>query len=337
MEFQRTFKSAIKITRTAFTRVAAGMVMTLCSSLAVSAQSTFPSRAVEVVVPYPPGGVTDIIARSLSHELQSLTGQPFVIENKPGATGIVAANLVKHATPDGYTLMMGTASQMTVLPALKTNLSFDPAKDFTALSLVGTTPYLLLVNAAVPAKTTADLIRLLRANPGKFNYSTSGVGSMPHLLGEMFKQMAKVEMTHVPYQGNSPATAAAVAGDVQITFDTVISARPFIESGQLRALGVASSKPIAALPGVPIIADVLPGFSGESWLCLYAPSATPADLIARLRQTVRKATSSPAFIQSAAAGGFEVPTLSATEVDAFLKDDAARWRDVARAANIILE
>jgi len=149
--------------------------------------------------------------------------------------------------------------------------------------------------------------------------------------------MAKVEMTHVPYQGNSPATAAAVAGDVQITFDTVISARPFTESGQLRVLGVASTSPIAAVPDVPTIASVLPGFSGESWLCLYAPSATSADLIDRLRQTVRKATSLPAFIQSAASGGFNVPTLSAAEVDAFLKDDAARWRNVARAANIVLE
>src|SRR5580704_7392323 len=155
MGLQRTSGSDIETARVAFARVAASIVMTLCGCLALSAQTTFPSRAVDVVVPYPPGGVTDIIARSLSHELQSLTGQPFVVENKPGATGIVAANLVKHATPDGYTLMMGTASQMTVLPALKTNLSFDPAKDFTALSLIGTTPYLLLVNAAVPAKTTA--------------------------------------------------------------------------------------------------------------------------------------------------------------------------------------
>jgi tripartite-type tricarboxylate transporter receptor subunit TctC len=337
MKLQRTFGRDIELAMTAFRCVAAGFVITLCSSWAASAQSAFPSRAVVVIVPYPPGGVTDIIARSLSHQFQLMTGQPFVIENKPGATGIVAANLVKHATPDGYTLMMGSASQMTVLPALKKNLPFDPEKDFAALSLVGTTPYVLLVNAAVPAKTTADLIRLLRANPGKYNYSTSGVGSMPHLLGEMFKQLAKVDMTHVPYQGNSPATTAAVAGDVQITFDTVISARPFIESGQLRVLGVASSRPIAALPEVPIIAGVLPGFSGESWLCLYAPSATPTDLIDRLRKIVRQAVGSPAFIQSATAGGFEVPTLSAPEVDTFLRDDAARWRDVARGANIILE
>jgi tripartite-type tricarboxylate transporter receptor subunit TctC len=322
---------------TALIRVAASAAIAIFPSLGVQAQTVFPSRAVDVIVPYPPGGVTDIVARSLSHELQSVTGQPFVVENKPGATGIVAANIVKHAAPDGYTLMMGSASQMTVLPALKAKIPFDPEKDFTALSLVGTTPYVLLVNAAVSAKTIPELIQLLRAYPGKFNYSTSGVGSMPHLLGEMFKQMAKVDMAHIPYQGNSPATEAVVAGDVQITFDTIISARPFIESGQIRALGVAASKPIAALPGVPTIAGVLQGFTGESWLCLYAPAATPAVLIDRLREIVSRAANSPEFAKTAAIGGFEVPELSVQEVDVFLKDDAARWRDVAHTANIVLE
>ncbi len=317
--------------------VTASALVVLTAVAAVQAQIAFPSRAVEIIVPYPPGGVTDIIARKLSHELQSVTGQPFVVENKPGATGIIAANILKHATPDGYTLMMGTASQMTVLPAIKANVPFDPEKDFTPLSLVGTTPYLLLVNTAVPAKTIPELIQALRANPRKYNYSTSGVGSMPHLLGEMFKQMANVEMTHVPYQGNSPATAAAAAGDVQITFDTVISARPFIDGGQIRALGVAAPKSIAALPAIPPIASVLPGFSGESWLCLYAPSATPTALIDRLRDIVRQAVLSPEFIKSAETGGFDVPDLSVQQVELFLKADAARWRDVAHGANIVLD
>src|ERR1700733_4800851 len=213
--------------------VAAIAAATLFASLGAMAQTTFPSRPVDMIVPYPPGGVTDIFARSLSHELQSITGQPFVVENKPGATGVIAANFVKHAAPDGYTIMMGSASQMTVLPALKTNVPFDPETDFVALSMVGTTPYVLLVNDAVPVSTPADLMQLLRANPGKYNYSTSGVGSMPHLLGEMLKQMAKVDITPVAYQGNSPATEALAAGDVQITFDTIVSARPFIEAGKI--------------------------------------------------------------------------------------------------------
>jgi tripartite-type tricarboxylate transporter receptor subunit TctC len=322
-------------------RAALGLVtasaLVVLTAVAAQAQTTFPSRAVEIIVPYPPGGVTDVIARKLSHELQSVTGQPFVVENKPGATGIIAANILKHANPDGYTLMMGTASQMTVLPAIKANVPFDPEKDFIPLSLVGTTPYLLLVNAAVPAQTIPELIQTLRANPHTYNYSTSGIGSMPHLLGEMFKQMANVEMTHIPYQGNSPATAAAAAGDVQITFDTVISARPFIDGGQIRALGVAAPKPIAALPAIPPIASVLPGFSGESWLCLYAPSATPAALVDRLREIVHQAVLSPDFIKSAETGGFDVPDLSVQQVNSFLKADAARWRDVAHGANIVLE
>ena len=325
---------------TARKSIAAAAALTLFASCAVvvaQAQSVYPTRAVEVIVPYPPGGVTDIIARTLSHELQFTTGQPFVVENKPGATGILAANIVKHAAADGYTLMMGSASQMTVLPALKANLPFNPEKDFTPLSLVGTTPYVLLVNAALPAKTIPELIALLHSNPGKFNFSTSGVGSMPHLLGEMFKQMAKVDMIHIPYQGNSPATVAVAAGEAQITFDTVISARPFISAGKIRALGVAAEKPIAALSDVPTIASVLPGFRGESWLCLYAPAATPAAVTDRLRDIIRQAIVSGNFAKSAATGGFDVPDLSRPQVDAFLKIDADRWRDVAHTAHIALE
>jgi tripartite-type tricarboxylate transporter receptor subunit TctC len=314
---------------------AAFALFDLCA--AVEAQDAFPTRAVEVIVPYPPGGVTDIIARSLAQELLSITGKPFVVENKPGATGIIAANIVKRAAPDGYTLMMGSASQMTVLPALKPNLPFDPEKDFTALSLVGTTPYLLLVNAALPAKTVPELIQLLRANPRRYNFSTSGVGSMPHLLGEMFKQMAKVDMTHIPYQGNSPATVAVAAGDAQVTFDTIISARPLIEGEKIRVLGVAAQQPVAALPGVPTIASTLPGFSGESWLCLYAPSRTPATVIDRLRSIIRRAVLSAKFAKSAETDGFDVPALSIAQVGAFLRTDASRWQNVARRARIILE
>jgi tripartite-type tricarboxylate transporter receptor subunit TctC len=327
----------IEAARRSIAAAAALALFASCAVVAAEAQSVYPTRPVEVIVPYPPGGVTDIIARSLSHELQFITGQPFVVENKPGATGILAANIVKHATPDGYTLMMGSASQMTVLPALKANLPFNPEKDFTALSLVGTTPYVLLVNAALPAKTIPELIALLHANPGKFNFSTSGVGSMPHLLGEMFKQMAKVDMVHIPYQGNSPATAAVAAGDAQITFDTVISARPFIDAGKIRALGVAAEKRIAALPDVPTIASVLPGFSGESWLCMYASSSTPVAVINRIHDIIRQAILSGEFAKSAAIGGFDVPDLSRAQVDVFLKADEARWRDVARTAHVTLQ
>jgi tripartite-type tricarboxylate transporter receptor subunit TctC len=314
-----------------------GAMIALFAVTPARAQSDFPSRPVDVIVPYAPGGVTDIIARTLSHELQSITGQTFVTENKPGATGIVAANFVKHAAPDGYTLMMGSTSQMSVMPGLKPGLPFDPAKDFAVLSLVGTTPYILLVNSRVSAKTIPELIQLMQDNPGKFNYSTSGVGSLPHLLGEMFKQKAKVEMTHIPYQGNSPGTVAAAAGDVQLTFDTLISARAFIDNGQLRPLGVTSAQPIDALLSVPAIASVLPGFTGESWLCLYAPAATPPVVLGRLRDAIGQAIQQPEFLKNAAAGGFAVPHLTVQQAEAFLRDDAARWRDVGRAANIVLD
>ena len=301
------------------------------------AQPAFPSRAVTLVVPFAAGGVTDIVSRSLSHELQTLAGQPFVVANKPGATGVVAAQFMKAAAPDGYTAMIGTGSQMSVLPALKSNLPFNAEKDFIAVSLLGTTPYVLLVNASVPAKSVPELIALMKANPGKYNYSTSGFGSLPHLAGELFKQRAHVEMAHIPYQGNSPATTAAVSGVVQITLDSPISSLPHVQAGSLRALAVAGAQPLEVLPGVPTLDSLFPGFRAESWLCLYVAAGTPPAVVARLRELAGRAIQQPQFLRSAQAGGFDVPTLSVEDTAAFLRDDAARWREVGQAAHIVLE
>ncbi len=315
-------------------RAAALIVLTVS---ATHAQPVFPTKPVTTVVPFAPGGVTDIMTRSLSQELQSITGQPFVVMNKPGGTGIIAAQFVKAAPHDGYTVLIGTGSQMSVLPALKSNVPFDPEKDFTPISLLGTTPYLLLVNSAVPATSLAELIALLQANPGKFNYSTSGFGSLPHLAGEMFKQMAKVEMIHVPYPGNSPATTAAVSGVVQVTFDSPSSSLPHVQAGTLRALAVASKQPIDAFPGVPTVGSLLPSFLAESWLCLYAAAGTPRTIVDRLSLVTDQAIHRPQFLQTAQTGAFNVPRLSAEEMAKFLRDDAVRWREVAKSANIVIE
>ena len=301
------------------------------------AQSAFPGRPVTAVVPFAAGGVTDIMTRSLSQEFQSITGQPLVVMNKPGGTGIIAAQFVKSAPHDGYTVLIGTGSQMSVLPALKPNVPFDAEKDFIPVSLLGTTPYVLLVHSSVPARTLPELISLLQASPDKFNYSTSGFGSLPHLAGEMFKQMAKVEMTHVPYPGNSPATTAAISGVVQITFDTPISSLPHVQAGTLRALAVASGEPIDVFAGVPTMDSVLPGFRAESWLCVYVAAGTPEAIVARLRHIVGQAMQRPQFLHNAQTGGFAVPRLSPEEVTKFLRDDAARWREVGKSANIVLE
>jgi tripartite-type tricarboxylate transporter receptor subunit TctC len=311
--------------------------LTVLMTLATYAQSGFPARPVTTVVPFAPGGVTDIVARSLSQELQGITGQPFVVMNKPGGTGIVAAQFVKAAPHDGYTVLIGTGSQMSVLPALKSNMPFDAETDFTAISLLGTTPYVLLVNSSVPAKTLPELIALLQASPGKFNYSTSGFGSLPHLAGEMFKQRAKVDMTHVPYPGNSPATTAAVSGVVEITLDSPLSSLPHVQAGTLRALAVATAHPVDAFLGIPTIDSVLPGFLAESWLCLYVAAGTPAAIVERLREMTDQAIRRPQFLKTAQTGGFDVPRLSPEEMLTFLRNDAARWREVAKSANIVVE
>jgi tripartite-type tricarboxylate transporter receptor subunit TctC len=313
------------------------VAITVLASAAAHAQSVFPTRPVTAVVPFAPGGVTDIMARSLSQEFQSATGQPLVVVNKPGGTGVIAAQFVRTAAPDGYTVLIGTGSLMSVLPALKSNPPFDAEKDFIAISLLGITPYVLLVNSSVTAKTLPELIALLQANPGKFNYSTSGFGSLPHLAGEMFKQMAKVEMTHVPYQGNNPATTAAVSGVVEITLDSPMSSLPHVQAGTLRALAVASGQPLDAFPGVPTVGSVLPGFLAESWLCLYVAAGTPPTIVDRLREITGQAIQRPQFLQTAQTGAFRVPRLSADEMAKFLRDDAARWREVAKSANIVVE
>jgi tripartite-type tricarboxylate transporter receptor subunit TctC len=243
----------------------------------------------------------------------------------------------KAAPLDWYTVLTGTGSQMSVLPALKSNTPFDAERDFDAISLLGTTPYVLLVNSSVPAKTLPELIALLQANPGKFNHSTSGFGSLPHLAGEMFKRMAKVEMTHVPYPGNSPATTAAVSGVVQITFDSPISSLPYVQAGTFRALAVANAQPIDAFPGVPTLGSVLPGFLAESWLCLYVAAGAPQAIVERLREATDQAIQRPQFLTTAKTGGFDVPRLSAEEMAKFLRDDAARWREVTKSANIVVE
>lgn len=312
-------------------------ILTLLAIPASAQVARGDAKRVDIVIPFPPGGATDVVGRSLAREMQSITGQSFVVENKPGATGAIAAEFVKRAAPDGGTLLLGTGSVLSVLPAVKSNLPFDAERDFAPIVMLATSPYILLVNAKVPASNLNELIALLKATPGKYNYSTSGIGSVPHLAGELFKQMAGVDMTHVPYQGNAPATTAAVSGDVQITIDSLVSSIAHVQAGRLKALGIASSTPMARLPGVPTVDTVLPGFNGETWLALFAPSRTPAATIQALRTAALEALKRPGYVQTAEAGGFGVPNQSLEETAKFLRDEIKRWTGVAKTARITLD
>jgi tripartite-type tricarboxylate transporter receptor subunit TctC len=298
--------------------------------------AAYPARPVNLVVAFPAGSGADIIARIIGKGLESAAGEPFIVNNRPGATGVIAADVVKRAAPDGYTVLVGTSATMAAYWALKIKPAFDTFADFVPVTPVAATHYLLLVNPAVPAKTVPEFIAYLKANPGKLNYGSGGIGGVPHLLAEMFKQASGTDMRHIPYQGTGPATNATIAGDVQVTFDQLI-AMNVVEGGRLRALGTSSPTPSRFAPDVPPIADTLPGFAGSSWLGLFVPNGTPAPVVERLRSYWIKASTLPEVTKSLEAAANTSLTMSGEDFVRFIKADADRWREVGQKAAITLE
>src|ERR671939_62915 len=235
------------------------------------------------MIPFPPGGSTDIIGRIAAEGLQRELGQPFVVDNRGGAGGAIGAKAIADAAPDGYTIGVATVSTHVVNPVVQKDLRYDPLADFTLISEIASVPNVLAVHPSVPARTVAELIAYAKANPGKLNYGTPGVGSLGHLIGETFKYSAKVELTHVPYRGAGPALNDALAGQVQVLFDNLPSSLPHIQAGRLRALAVAAEHRVAALPEVPTFAETgQPLVNDPSWFGLIGPAKLPADITTRL-------------------------------------------------------
>ena len=266
-----------------------------CSVLAVAQNVTagYPSQPVHIVVPFAAGGATDVTARIIGQKMAEEWGATVIIENKPGATGSIAAEYVAKANPDGHTLLMGTGSVNSVFPAVKKNLPFDTLRDFAAVSNFFVTPNILVVHPSVPAQNVAEFIALLKAHPKDYNFASSGAGSSIHLSGELFKQMAGVEMVHVPYKGSAPAVADLLAGHVKVMFDNLASSWPYVTQGQLRALGVTGAERDPLAPGVPAIAETLPGFDASSWAGLMAPAKTPPAIVEKISAAVQRAVKMP--------------------------------------------
>jgi tripartite-type tricarboxylate transporter receptor subunit TctC len=303
---------------------------------ALAQAQSYPTRPVSLVVAFPAGSGADVIARIVAKGMEIAAGEPFIVVNRPGATGAIAAESVKHAAPDGYTLLIGTNATMAAYWALKTNPAFDTLKDFAAVTPMASTYYLLLVNPAVPATTVAEFVDYLKANPGKLNYGSGGVGGTPHLLGEWFKQITGTDMRHIPYQGTGPATQATVAGEVQATFDQLI-AMNFVRQGQLRALGTTSPTPSPFAPGVPPITQTLPSFEASSWLGLFAPAGTPGTVVAQLR-SLWTAASRQGEVLTALERAANTPMLMPQdEFVRLIKTEAERWGAIGRKANIVIE
>src|SRR5687767_5466681 len=262
----------------------AGCCLLLVASASAVGQD-YPSRPLRLIVPFPPGGGNDILARTVGNRLTEVIRQPLVVDNRAGAGGVIGATLAAQAVPDGYTLFLGSVGNLAQNPALKENLSYDPVRDFAAVSLLATSAFILAVNPSVPAKSIQELVALAKASPGKLNYASSGAGSSLHMAMELFRHATGTDMLHVPYKGATTIMADVVSGRVQLVFSTMPPALPHVKSGKLRALGVSTAKRAAAAPEVPTIAESgVPGFEVSNWQGITAPAKTPRPIVLKLNR-----------------------------------------------------
>ena len=291
----------------------------------------WPTKPIKYVVPFPPGGTTDILARTVSEKLTLALGQPVIVENKPGAGGGVGADFTAKAAPDGYTIMGGTISTHAINASLYDKLPYDPVKDFAPITLLARVPNMLVVNPAVPAKNVTELIALLKANPNKFTFASSGNGTSQHLSGELFKAMAGVDMQHIPYKGSPPALQDVVGGQVTMTFDNITTALPLAKAGRLRALAVTTATRSAAAPEVPTLAESgLPGFEVGSWQGVFAPAGTPPDIVKRLNTEIVKILKLADVREKLIGLGAEPVGNTSEEFALLVKSEVVKWADVVK-------
>lgn len=294
----------------------------------------YPVRPIHLVVPFPPGGGLDTLARIVSPKLQASLGQPIVVENKVGAAGTIGIDYVAKAAPDGYTIAVGSPGNMSVTPALNPNLPYKPLRDLAPISMGVRMPMFLVVNPALPATSIQQLIALAKANPGKYTYSSGGQGSALHLAGELFNIRAGVNIRHIPYKGTAPAIADLLAGQVDMTIADA-SVLQHVKSGKLRALGQTTPTRAPSTPDIPTIAEGgVAGYSATNWYGFFAPAATPAAVVQKLNGAFVKALAEPDVVATLRNGGMDVAPSSSPDLGAFLKEDMERWAQVIKQAGI---
>jgi tripartite-type tricarboxylate transporter receptor subunit TctC len=319
----------------AFLRLA--VALALAALTASPALAAFPDKPLRIIVPFAPGGGTDAITRSLGIGLSEALGQPVIVDNKPGAGTIIGTDAVAKSAPDGYTLVMATFAH-AVNPALQPKLPYDTDKAFAPVALIGVSPNVLVVRADRPYKSVADLIAAAKAKPGALTFASQGNGTSAHLAGELFKSLAKVDITHVPYRGAGPAMTDLLGGQVDMMFATAAAARPFVSAGKMRALAVTTAHRSPAYAGVPTLAEAgVPGYAAESWYGLYAAAGTPRDVIARLNDSVRRAVKAEAFVKQTQTEGLVVNVGTPEELDRYVRAEEVRWRKVVKNGNITVD
>lgn len=291
---------------------------------------TFPSKAIKLMVGYAPGGTTDILARVVAHKLSEKLGQPVVVDNRPGAAGGIGSEIAARSAPDGYTLLMATASSHGINPAVYSKLSYDPVGDFQPVAFIASVPLVLAVNPSVGVSDIKALIELVKSKPGAMDYASSGNGSPGHLAGEMFRHMAGLTVQHIPYRGGAPSLTGVIAGETQYTFGTLPATLPHVKSGKLVALAVTTDKRSSVLPEVPTVAEALPGYEVNTWNGILAPKGTPAPVVARINEAVAEVMKSAETKAAFAREGAEPQAMTPAEFGAYISSGLAHWAKLVK-------
>jgi tripartite-type tricarboxylate transporter receptor subunit TctC len=318
--------------RTTFLSIATASLLAALLPGAAHAQG-YPNKPIRLIVPYAPGGATDIIGRAAAAELTKTMGQQVIIENRPGAGGNLGAEQVARSAPDGYTLLVSPSSLHGITPFLYTKLPYDPNKDLAPVIVLGSFANVLVMNPSIKANSVSELVALIKASPGKFTYASSGSGSTIHLSGEMFKSMLNLDIAHVPYKGSSPALTDLMGGQVSIMFDNIPSAITFIRSGKLKPLATTGPTRSSSLPELPTMIEAgFPGYISTAWFGIVAPAGTPKEIIARLNAEGQKVTKSPDFIKRMNELGYDIVGGSPEQMGAMIQEELKRWGPVVKTS-----
>lgn len=314
-------------------RLGAALIVVAALAASASAQTAYPAKPIQLVVPFAPGGATDIVARLVGQKLAERLGRPVVVDNRPGAGGNLGAAIVAKAPADGHVLFLGTIATHAINQSLYARLGYDPVRDFAPVSLLTSVPLVLVVPADLPARSVKDLVALAKARPGALNYASPGAGTALHLAGELFKSLAGVDVVHVPYKGSAPAITDLLGGRVSLMFDTTLSALPHVKAGKLRALAVTTARRSAALPELPTVAESgLPGFDVSAWNGILVPAGTPREIVARLATEVAAIMKLADVRERLAGQGAEAIGSTSEEFAAHIAAETAKWAKVVRAS-----